>query len=432
LVVSSISIGAVVCEARDSIKIGVAGPLKFSWGKNMVAGAQVGAEEINAKGGVLVGGKRLKIEIIAADSNDYMSVVDAVNTCKRLITVDKVDFLDFGARTETGMAQMEVAAEYKMVSMLGGGGSPAFVEPIRKNYERYKYVFNPLPLASEQSKVYLSLLHMAATKIRKELGITKINVALVMEKAKWTEAVAEAAKTILPKMGLEVVGLWKPSPMETDMTAALTDIEAKEAHIIYEVFTGPAAIILNKQVGEYNLPVAVLGLNLPGGAMGRQYWEETNGMCAYEVTLGSNYRAVQINEKSKPVFNKVFEKLGNKMPTITSFTQYDNILILKEAIERAGTLRAEAVVEELTKTDYIGPNGRIVFNSKDSKYPNMAKFGPEYITFTGYQWRNGEMLCVWPDGVRSPLLEDPAWEGLRYEGTVEYELPPRIRRHLKK
>ena len=84
-----ILIGGVSTEAKDSIKIGVAGPLKYSWGKNMVAGAQVAADELNASGGVTVNGKKFKIEIISADSNDYQSIVDAVNTLKRLITVDK-------------------------------------------------------------------------------------------------------------------------------------------------------------------------------------------------------------------------------------------------------------------------------------------------------------------------------------------------------
>ena len=423
--------GALTAEAKDTIKIGVAGPMQFSWGKNMLAGVQVAVEEINAEGGVSVNGKKMKIEVVYTDSNDYLSVLDAVNAVKRLITVDKVDFLDYGARTEAVIAQMEVMADHKIVGLAGGGGSPALFKPMAKNYERYKYLFNPIPNAGDQNRGYLAILNMAANKVRAELGIAKPKVALVMEKAMWTDALIGLAKTVFPKMGLEVVGAWKPSPMASDMTAELTAVKASGAQIIYQVFTGPASIILNKQVGELQLPVVVVGLNMSGSSMGKGYWDETSGMCNYEVTMATDFSTVQVTDKSVAVYKKLFKKLGNKMPTFTGFAQYDNVYMLKEAIERAGTLESDAVAAEMAKTDYIGPQGRVAFYPKTHQWPNSARYGPGYQTFVGFQWRDGKMLAVWPDGVRPPLEKDPAWEGLRYEGTVDFVLPPRMIKYWK-
>ena len=432
LVCCVILIGGLTAEAKDTIRIGVAGPMNFSWGKNMLAGVQVAAEEINAAGGVSVGVKKMKIEVVSRDSNDYLSVLDAVNAIKKLITIDKVDFLDFGARSEAIIAQFEVMADYKIVSMCGGGGSPRLHKPLAENYDRYKYFFNPVPNAVDQNRGYLAMLNMAANKIRKEFGIAKPKVALVMEKALWTDALVKLAKKQFPELNLEIVGVWKPSPMATDMTAELTAIKAAGAQIIYEVFTGPAAVILNKQVGELQVPVTVLGLNMAGASMGKDYWDETNGMCAYETTMAADFSTVKVTEKSKPVYDKLFKKLGNKMPTLTGFAQYDNVYTLKEAIERAGTMKSDAVVAEMEKTNWIGSQGRVAFYPKTHHWPHAAIFGPGYFTFVGFQWRDGKMFGVWPDGVMPPLEKDPAWEGLRYEGIVDFQLPPRMTEYWKK
>ena len=62
-----------------TIKIGVIGPMQFMQGKGHWNGALMAAEEINAKGGVQVGDKKMKIELVKADSNEFLNVTDATN-----------------------------------------------------------------------------------------------------------------------------------------------------------------------------------------------------------------------------------------------------------------------------------------------------------------------------------------------------------------
>jgi len=52
-----------------------------------------------------------------------------------------------------------------------------------------------------------------------ELKIPKIKVAIVAEKAVWADPIVGIAQKNLPKMGMEVVGVWRPSPVATDVTA---------------------------------------------------------------------------------------------------------------------------------------------------------------------------------------------------------------------
>ena len=72
--------------AQDSIKIGFSGPLSGGaalYGKNCLAGLEFAASEINSKGGVTIGGKNLKVEIIPLDDR-YAPSETAVNA-KRLV-----------------------------------------------------------------------------------------------------------------------------------------------------------------------------------------------------------------------------------------------------------------------------------------------------------------------------------------------------------
>src|SRR4030065_1279039 len=93
----------------QEIKIGVIGPMKFVQGISHWNGAVMAADEINAKGGVKVGNKMMKIKLIKADSNEFINVTDATNAMERLITTDKVDFVEGGFRTEAVLPMQDTA-----------------------------------------------------------------------------------------------------------------------------------------------------------------------------------------------------------------------------------------------------------------------------------------------------------------------------------
>ena len=99
----------------QEIKIGVIGPMQFVQGKGHWNGATMAAEELNAKGGIQVGTKKMKIQLIQADSNEFLNVTDATNAMERLITKDKVDFVVGGFRTEAVLPMQDIAMENKKI-----------------------------------------------------------------------------------------------------------------------------------------------------------------------------------------------------------------------------------------------------------------------------------------------------------------------------
>jgi branched-chain amino acid transport system substrate-binding protein len=130
---------------------------------------------------------------------------------------------------------------------------------------------------------------------------------------------------------------------------------------------------------------------------------------------------VEITEKTIPFYDKMVDKTKQN-PTYIAVDAYDAVYVIKDAIERAGSLDTDAVLAALEKTDYRGAMGRIKFFPKNHEWPHDLVWGPGYVTWVDTQWRDGNLVTVWPDGKARLGMKD--LEGLRYKGTVDYKLPP--------
>jgi len=240
-----------------------------------------------------------------------------------------------------------------------------------------------------------------------------LKVAILGEGAQWADGMVGAYEAYVPAMlGMEVVGTWRPSPTATDLTAELTAIEASGAHFILTIISGPIGIPYAKGLGELEIPVASVGINVEAQKDG--FWDATGGYGNYETTLNTYAKGIAVTEYTIPFFDAFMEEYG-QTPTYNAGT-YDAILLLTEAIERAGTLDSDAVVVELEKTDFVGTGGRITFTGQDADNPHDVVYGPGFVTGLATQWQDGEMKAVWPWG----------WNDITYEGTVQWQIPDRV------
>jgi branched-chain amino acid transport system substrate-binding protein len=406
-------------EEAKVIKIGVIGPMQFVQGEHHWYGATMARDEINAAGGISLGGVNYPIELIRTDSNEILNPADAAAAMERLITVDKADFAVGGFRTEGVFPMQDVAMDYKTIFLGCGAGTKELCTRVAEDYDRYKYWFRVTPFNNEYlASNSLMALGLAGGMMQMGLGIEEtLQVAIVAEEATWADAMVAAYQAYVPqKLGMEVIGVWRPSATATDLTAELTAIEDSGAHLILTIISGPLGIPYAKQLGELEIPVASVGINVEAQKDG--FWDATEGYGNYETTLNSYAKGVAITEKTISFVDAFIEKAG-ETPTYNADT-YGAIYILKEAIERAGTLDSDAVVTELERTDFLGTQGRIVFMGRETATPHDVTYGPGYVTGIATQWQDGEMKCVWP------MLMPGDWEGLMYEGTVFWQIPPPV------
>ena len=397
----------------EVIKIGVIGPMQFTQGEGHWNGATLAAEEINAKGGVQVGDKNLPIVLIKVDSNEFVSLPDATNAVELATSRYKVNYLVGGFRTEAVLVMQDIAMDNKTIFIGCGAAHPKLCGKVKADYDRYKYWFRVTPINSRfLVKVDFLLLGMVAKMMATELKIPKLKVAIVAEKAVWCDPIVGIAQKNLPKMGMEVVGVWRPSPVATDVTAELSAIQSSGAHIVFTSFSSSVGITFAKQWGELKVPAAAVGINVEAQKDG--FWAATSGKGNYTLTINT-YGRVKITDQTIDFFDK-YRKKFKEAPNYTAGT-YDAVYILAEAITKAGSLNPDKLVPVIEKTDRTGASGRIVFDQTHD-----VTWGPGYVTSVGTQWQNGKNMVVWPYN----------WKGLTYEGAVPYLLPPWVVSHYKK
>ncbi|MBI2753039.1 MAG: ABC transporter substrate-binding protein [Betaproteobacteria bacterium] len=391
LLIAAALAAASAVHAQGTIKIAILGPMAFVQGENHWAGAEMARDEINKAGGIAVGGKKMQIELVRADTNEIQSVPDATNATERVISRDKADFLIGGFRSEAVLAMQEIAMDNKKIFLGAGAADARLGENVEKNYDRYKYWFRVTPTKSpDLFRSLMAILASIGDQMRQTLKKEQPKVALVAEKTVWTEPILKALQGTLPKMKMEVVGTWQPSAVATDVTAELSAIERAEADIVFTLLSGPVGISLGRQMGERNMKAVAFGINVEGQK--DEFWAATAGKGNYVSTLDT-YAEVEITPKTIP-FVRAFKERYKKSPIYNAAT-YDAIMVLKAAIEQAGTTDADKLVPVLEKMEHVGTGATASWDKRHDLIWAVGK-----TAGIGVQWQDGKKVPFWPPQVK--------------------------------
>ena len=375
----------------QTIKIAILGPMAFVQGENHWAGAEMARDEINKAGGVNVGGKPRQIELIRADTNEIQSVPDATNAVERVITRDRADFLIGGFRSEAVLAMQEVAMDHKKIFLGAGAAHSKLGQNVEDNYSRYKYWFRYTPTKDvDLARTLFAVMNSIAQQIRTELKTDTPKVALLAEKAVWTQALVGAAQKNLPAMKMEVVGLWQPSATATDVTAELSAIDRAGAHIVFTMLSGPVGIVVGRQMGERNMKAVAWGINVEGQK--EEFWQAAAGKAQFVSTLDT-YAEVEMTPRTVP-FVRAFKERYKKMPTYAAAT-YDAIHMLKAVIEKENTLDAEKLVAAIEKIEHVGTGSIVTFDKRHDLVWAVGKTAGIAV-----QWQDGQKVPFWPPTVK--------------------------------
>jgi branched-chain amino acid transport system substrate-binding protein len=411
----------------QEIKIGVIGPMKFVQGQGHWNGATMAAEEVNAKGGIQVGNKKMKIQLVQADSNEFLNVTDATNAMERLLTKDKVNFVVGGFRTEAVLPMQDIAMENKKIFIGVGAAHDELCNRVAKNYNTYKYWFRMTPYNST-SLVRAAFIHLGtvAAVMRQSLNIPKIKVAIAVEKAMWADPMVPAAEGTIPKMGMEGAGVGRPSPVATDVTAELSAVQRSGAHIIFEIFSSSVGIPFARQAGELKIPAVQVGINVEAQKDG--FWQATQGQGNYVITSNTYARGLETNEFTKPFVDGYVKRFG-ETPTYTAGTYEAIFCALAPTIEQAGTLNADKIVSILEERTYKTPPSTIKYMKDAEGRPlHDITFGPGFATGLATQWQDGKLVAVWPNKWKVT----PEAPEVTYKGVVPIKLPPWVIEAYKK
>src|SRR5258708_24241080 len=93
-VLSLVVAGSSHAAPAQTLKLGVLATLSgagTAWGIAMQGAAELAAEDVNGRGGLDVGGKKYKVEVVAYD--DHYKAADALTAFNRLVFDDGIKFV---------------------------------------------------------------------------------------------------------------------------------------------------------------------------------------------------------------------------------------------------------------------------------------------------------------------------------------------------
>jgi branched-chain amino acid transport system substrate-binding protein len=379
-------------QSNDPIKIGVIAEVQSIAGADTGHGAELAAAEINAKGGIL--GR--KIAIVTYDNKS--SSADSVRAFQRAVSEDKVSAVIASYISEVVLALEPWAARLKMPLITPGAASNEITKAIHENYDKNKYTFHGYLTSAAQAQLVCDS--------AKDLLVDNLkfkSVAVMSEDAAWTKPLDDGYLSCFPKEGLKVVDHVRFSPDTTDFTPIFNGIEGKKPDAIV---TGISHVGVQPTVQWKNQQVPIPMYGISAQALSPTFWNDTNGAAQGVPSLAVATPDVAVTPKTKP-FAQAFKAKYGSAPAYTGYTAYDDVYIIAEAIQRAGSTDPDKMVTEMEKTKFDGTIGHIEFYGKDDQFTHGIKSGPGYVTGLVFQWQDGKQVTVWPKKIAEGKLKFP-------------------------
>lgn len=397
----------VAAAAEKPIVIGAPLSTAFLYGWDAERGIKLAVEEINAAGGVNVGGKKRPFSAEVIDTRDLEPAVpisDALLGLEKLILDKNADFIIGGpVRSEAALAAMDLLNKYKKISILTTGAlTPAYHKKVAENYDKYKYCFRITSHVIVMANEFVTLL----SDIKKGHGFNKVYI--MVQDVAHARGGGEAMKKMLSASGWEVVDMKVYPTGTTDYSMALNDVAKSQADIIFLWMDMPESAILLKQWS--NMKLKALPMGFVNAAEQPGFWKATEGKGEYlivNLVNGGNAPAKITPWTMK--FASAYEKRWGLEPEgYGTSSSYMAVYTLKEAIEKAGTIEADAVIKALENVNLMGVYGRISFDK--ASHQVIASDDPKTGAVTGIiQWQKGKRVQVFPPKVAEAKILLPPW-----------------------
>jgi len=408
LVFSLLVFPAVYVSAADPIIIGAPLSTAYLYGWDAERGMTLAIEEINAQGGVSVGAEKRPFTVEVIDTRDLepgVPVSEALLAVEKLILDKKADFIMGGpVRSEAALAAMSLLSKYKKVSILTTGVlTPAYHAAVAKQYDKFKYCFR----IHGEAKNLVGEMFANFTELKKQYGFN--NLFIIAQDVSHARGAADVMKSVAEKQGWNVTGVEIYPTGASDFSMGLLKAKKTRSEIINIWMDMPESAILLKQWYEMKIPALPFGSTL-AAAEQPGFWKATDGKGEY--TLCNVVNAGNAPSDATPWTMKFYDaytkRWGVEPEGLGTSSSYMAVYVLRNAIERAGSLDSDKVVAELEKTDIMGVYGRLRFDPKSHQV--IPALDPkEGAVGSILQWQNGKRVVVYPKSIAKGSIQLPPW-----------------------
>ncbi|MFT4100619.1 MAG: ABC transporter substrate-binding protein [Burkholderiaceae bacterium] len=376
---------------QGPLKIGVTTAIQLQVGRDTQEAVKMAMDEINAKGGVA--GR--KLEMVVADETENPET--GINAIKKLTADDKVDVIVGGYTSGVTLAQLPHISSSRTIYLGVGAASPAITAKVKQDYDRYKYIFRVGPInAVHQAR---GLVDFISGMLIGELGYKKL--AIVGENAKWVQDLVPVLKKGAADVGADVLLTELFDTQTSDFSPLLAKIKSSGAQFLIVILSHASSDTFAKQWHDARFPVPYGGIDVK--SQDGDFFERVGGKAISEYVTHFAVNA-PLTPKTQPFFDG-FRKRTNRDPVYTAYGAYDAVYAYAEAVDRAKTASADAVVKELEKTSMVGVPGLIEFDETHD-----IKYGGKHPSLLFVQWQDqGKRVIVWPKALRTAPAILPPW-----------------------
>ncbi len=375
----------------EPIKFGGVWPLADITGNQGSKSAQIAVDELNAGGGLL--GR--PVELVIIDSE--FSPEKGATAIERLANVDNVDFFVGGMSSGVHLGQIPSLKKYQKITMWTGAASHLAEEAIGPDQDWY---FHLHPWDYNQGASYVTGWNAIAEKYS-EISIDRWFLAY--EEGPFGSASFTATQVLFADMDIDGAAFLSAAAGGGDYTAVLEQAKEYDPDVFIWAGWEPDALPIMEQAKAMNF-VPPLFIGAPPG------WPADFGESALaeNVTLYGMWAPAMndVNDVSQKFYDAYVAKYDAEPATYFAPLGYTAIMVIAEAVERAGTLDTEAVIAELNASAYESPLGEIITFSPSNIISNQGIRNQKIL-----QWQDGRQEVIWPFefATAEPIYPFPEW-----------------------
>ena len=374
----------------DTIVLGAAVSLsgKYSTnGEHTRNGYNMAVQRINDMGGVTVGGKSYKFDIIYYDDESDSS--RAAQLAERLIKQDGVHYM-LGPYSSGLTKAMAPVTEENQIPMVEANGAS------RSLFTKgYKYLFAVLSAANQYLEVAIDL------AVEKNGG-KPVKIAMAFEQDAFSQDVRLGIVDAAKRTGSKIIIDDKLPKELNDMAATLAKVKATRPDVLVLSGHSKGALTAIRQISEMKVNVPMLAMtHCDASKLAKQHGKKSEyALCAAQWHKTLAYKDKFFGNGMQ--YDKEYNAAFGYTPPYQSAESSAALLVWKAAFEKANSFNTEKVRDALAKTNMQTFYGNIKFSSTGQ---NVAK--PMVLFQVRCQGKKCENKVVAPTKWASTKLVHP-------------------------
>ncbi len=329
-----------------------------AWGNGMKNAAELAADEVNAKGGLEVGGKKYKVNVIAYD--DKYQANEAVTVANRLVFEDKVKFIIGPVGSAAVLAIQPITEKNKVIVLTLGFTSKALGAD-------KPFTFRPNVTTAEVSQPQIDWLV-------KSQGLKKVGALFPNDET--GQQIAKDLTAAYKKAGAQLAATEFFERDRVDFVPQLTRMLARGIDAIELDGNSPTtAGLIVKQAREIGFTGKIVRTGGPAT-------QEIVNVAGANAAKGMFVHTPMNPDlpATKAYMTKYAAKYSHAMNGFSP-AFYDGTKILFEAMRKAGTVTdTDAIRQEMEKiSGFEGALGKSSWTGKDMYGSNHQLDAPFYV-----------------------------------------------------